>query len=330
VTDLATRPEISVVVPLYNEADSIQPLTLELVDSLDRLTERWEIIFVDDGSADQTFEQLRALTRSESRIRVVRLTQNFGQTAALQAGFSMARAGIIVSMDGDLQNDPKDLSRVIGMLEEGYDAVSGWRRSRKDTFLTRKVPSWCANWMLSRITGVRLHDTGCALKAYRSPIVARLDLYSDMHRFIPILAAHSGARICEIEVNHRHRRHGTSKYGLSRVWKVLLDIATLVMITRFFNRPGHWFGLLSLPFLFSALLAFGGSVWQYLNPVKAAATTTTVPIVLPGATVLLAFAFFHFILMAIVGELVVFLGDRHSSDAVQYRGSESLHWEGLS
>lgn len=318
------------VVPLYNEADSIQPLTLELVDSLDRLTERWEIIFVDDGSADQTFEQLRALTRSESRIRVVRLTQNFGQTAALQAGFSMARAGIIVSMDGDLQNDPKDLSKVIGKLEEGYDAVSGWRRSRKDTFLTRKVPSWCANWMLSRITGVRLHDTGCALKAYRSPIVARLDLYSDMHRFIPILAAHSGASICEIEVNHRHRRHGTSKYGLSRTWKVLLDIATLVMITRFFNRPGHWFGLLSLPFLFSALLAFGGSVWQYLNPVKAAATTTTVPIVLPGATVLLAFAFFHFILLAIVGELVVFLGDRHSSDAVQYRDSESLHWEGLS
>jgi len=322
--------QVSIAVPLYNEEESAPVLHEQLTNVLDGLGLEYEIIFVDDGSADQTFEQLRALTRSESRIRVVRLTQNFGQTAALQAGFSMARAGIIVSMDGDLQNDPKDLSKVIGKLEEGYDAVSGWRRSRKDTFLTRKVPSWCANWMLSRITGVRLHDTGCALKAYRSPIVARLDLYSDMHRFIPILAAHSGARICEIEVNHRHRRHGTSKYGLSRVWKVLLDIATLVMITRFFNRPGHWFGLLSLPFLFSALLAFGGSVWQYLNPVKAAATTTTVPIVLPGATVLLAFAFFHFILMAIVGELVVFLGDRHSSDAVQYRDSESLYWEGLS
>ena len=320
MTDLEALPTLSVVVPLFNEEESARRLASELKGFLEGLSKTWEILFIDDGSHDRTFELIREFSQGDPRIRVVRLNRNFGQTAALQAGFSLARGTIVVTMDGDLQNDPRDISRLVHKLDEGFDVVSGWRRDRKDRLLTRKVPSWCANRLLSRLTGVRLHDSGCALKAYRKSALDRVHLYSDMHRFIPILLAHQGAEVVEEEVNHRPRRFGTSKYGLSRTWKVLLDISTLIMITRFFNRPGQWFGLLSLPILGAGLLALGGSIYQYFNPGSISTNTEGLPIVLPGATILLTFAFLHSILMAIVSELIVFLGDEPESSLLPGRG----------
>ena len=309
MTEIETSPTLSVVVPLFNEEESVTQLATELVEALEGLSEAWEVVFVDDGSHDHTFELVRQFSTGDERIRVIRLSRNFGQTAALQAAFSLARGSIVVTMDGDLQNDPGDISRLVQKLDEGFDVVSGWRRDRKDRLLTRKIPSWSANWLLSRLTGVRLHDNGCALKAYRKTALDRVHLYSDMHRFIPILLANQGARLVEVEVNHRPRQFGTSKYGLSRTWKVLLDIFTLIMNTRFFHRPGQWFGLLSLPILAAGLLALGASIYQYLFPGNITTTSEGLPIVLPGATILLTFAFLHSILMAIVSELIVYLGD---------------------
>ena len=318
-------PELSVVVPLFDEQDNIEPLATELVAALEQQPRTWEVVFVDDGSHDETFQLLELIVAGDPRLRAVRLSRNFGQTAALQAGFSRIRADVVVTMDGDLQNDPRDIAALVDKLETGFDVVSGWRRHRRDPLLTRKIPSWSANWLLSRITGVRLHDNGCALKAYRKSVLDRVDLYSDMHRFIPILLAHRGARLAELEVHHRPRRYGSSKYGLSRTWKVLLDLSTLVMITRFFNRPGQWFGLLSLPILAAGALAFGGSAYQYLNWAGPSTSTEALPIVLPGATVLLAFAFLHSLLMAIISELIVFLGDE--PDSVPITGPEPAQIE---
>ncbi len=320
MTDREAPPTLSVVVPLFNEEDSVIQLASELRDALEALSEAWEIVLVDDGSSDATLALVREFSQGDPRIRVVRLNRNFGQTAALQAGFSLARGTIVVTMDGDLQNDPRDIAKLVHKLDEGFDVVSGWRRDRKDRLLTRKIPSWTANWLLSRLTGVQLHDNGCALKAYRKSALDRINLYSDMHRFIPILLAHQGAELVEVEVNHRPRRFGTSKYGLSRTWKVLLDISTLIMITRFFNRPGQWFGLLSLPILGAGLLALGASIYQYFYPGDLSPTSEGLPIVLPGATILLTFAFLHSILMAIVSELIVFLGDEPESSLQSARG----------
>jgi glycosyltransferase involved in cell wall biosynthesis len=312
-TPLPPRPDLSVVVPLYDEEENVELLAKELVESLELQPRRWEILFIDDGSSDRTYQLLEPIVANDPRLRAIRLSLNFGQTAALQAGFSRARGPVVVTMDGDLQNDPLDIHRLVVKLDEGFDVVSGWRRHRKDRLLTRRIPSWCANWLLGRLTGVRLHDNGCALKAYRESALDRIDLYSDMHRFIPILLVNRGARLAELEVSHRRRRFGTSKYGLSRTWKVLLDLSTLVMITRFFNRPGQWFGLLSLPILLLGLLALGGTVYQYLTPVDVSPTAEGLPIVLPGATFLLAFAFVHSVLMAVISELIVFLGDESAS-----------------
>jgi len=324
MTDIESPPTLSVVVPVFNEEESLVQLAPELREVLEGLPESWEIIFVDDGSRDRTFELVREFSKGDPRIHVVRFSRNFGQTAALQAAFSMVRGSIVVTMDGDLQNDPRDIPKLVGKLDEGFDVASGWRRDRKDSLLTRKIPSWCANRLLSRLTGVRLHDNGCALKAYRKSALDRVDLYSDMHRFIPILLAHRGAELVEVEVNHRPRRFGTSKYGLSRTWKVLLDIATLIMITRFFNRPGQWFGLLSLPILGAGILTLGASIYQYFNPGDTTATSQSLPIVLPGATILLTFAFLHSILMAIVSELIVFLGDEPESSLLPARAEAQV------
>ena len=327
MTEIETSPTLSVVVPLFNEEESVTQLATELLEALEGVSETWEIVFVDDGSHDGTLELLRQFSSGEERIRIVRLSRNFGQTAALQAAFSLAHGSIIVTMDGDLQNDPRNIPSLVQKLDEGFDVVSGWRRDRKDRLLTRKIPSWSANWLLSRLTGVRLHDNGCALKAYRKSALDRVHLYSDMHRFIPILLANQGARLIEVEVDHRPRQFGTSKYGLSRTWKVLLDIFTLIMITRFFHRPGQWFGLLSLPIFAAGLLALGASIYQYLFPGNITTTSEGLPIVLPGATILLTFAFLHSILMAIVSELIVYLGDE--ADEVSQPGRSDALVEAL-
>lgn len=235
--------ELSIVVPIYNEAENIGPL----VDAVRAaLGERfaWELLLVDDGSTDGSRTVARALGRKDPRVRLVPLARNFGQTAAMQAGFDAATGRVVVSMDGDLQNDPADIPKLIEKLDEGYDLVAGYRVDRQDTLLTRKVPSWIANRIIARLTGVSIRDNGCSLKAYRRDLLERMVLYSDMHRFIPAMAvATSGARVAEVPVRHHARQAGQSKYGLSRVWKVLSDLLAIKMITSFRSRPLTMFGL---------------------------------------------------------------------------------------
>jgi glycosyltransferase involved in cell wall biosynthesis len=235
-------PSLSVVVPLYNEVESVRPL-VDAVHAALALEKSWELVLVDDGSSDQTASIAAELAAADDRIRLVRLARNYGQTQAMQAGFDHARGDVVVSMDGDLQNDPRDIPRLVAKLEEGYDLVAGYRVRRQDRFLTRKVPSWVANRLIAWLTGVPIRDNGCSLKAYRRSLVAQLHLYSDMHRFLPALAAATaGARITEIPVRHSARRFGASKYGLSRVAKILADLLTIKMVSSFRERPLALFG----------------------------------------------------------------------------------------
>lgn len=243
-----TKAGISIVIPLYNEEDNIAELyssIKEIVRNLDRET---EIIFIDDGSTDGTFELLSELKKSNDGIRIIRFTKNFGQTAAMSAGFDHANGGIIITMDGDLQNDPRDIPLLLERIEEGYDVVSGWRVNRQDGLVSRKIPSIAANWLIGLITGIKLHDSGCSLKAYRSEVVKNLRLYGEMHRFIPALASSRGAKIAEVGVNHFPRKQGSSKYGISRTIRVILDLITIKFLLSFLTRPLQIFGLLGLAF----------------------------------------------------------------------------------
>lgn len=236
--------DLSVVLPVYNEEDSIAPLHAELVGVLDDLDLRYEVIYVDDGSRDRSAERVIALAEAHPEtIRVVLLRRNFGQTAAIQAGIDHARGAIITLMDADLQNDPRDIPVMLAQMEdEGYDLVSGWRKHRKDRAVTRKLPSRVANRLISIVTGVHLHDYGCTLKTYRREVLDHVRLYGEMHRFIPVLANAAGARIVERPVNHRPRIHGTSKYGLWRTIKVVLDLMTVTFLTKYNTRPMYIFG----------------------------------------------------------------------------------------
>ncbi len=243
-----TNVELSIVVPLYNEAKNIETLYASLSQIVRTLGRETEIIFIDDGSTDETFQALFNLKKSDGRIRIVHFTRNFGQTAALSAGFDYAKGDLIITMDGDLQNDPKDIPLLLQKVEEGYDIVSGWRFNRQDKFLLRTLPSKIANWLISLITGVKLHDSGCSLKAYRSNVVKDLRLYGEMHRFIPALASSRGARIGEVKVNHHPRMHGKSKYGISRTIRVFLDLITIKFLLSFLTRPLQIFGLWGLAF----------------------------------------------------------------------------------
>jgi glycosyltransferase involved in cell wall biosynthesis len=213
---------------------------------MDETAYTWEVIFVDDGSTDNTFRLLQELHDQDNHVRVLRLRRNYGQTAALAAGFDAARGAAIVSLDGDLQNDPQDIGRLVEKLDEGYDVVSGWRARRQESFWLRRLPSKVANWLISLTTGLRLHDYGCTLKAYRSEIIKELRLYGEMHRFIPALMWGNGARIAELSVQHRPRLHGKSKYGLSRTLRVLLDLVTIKFCLTSLNKPLRFFGLIGL------------------------------------------------------------------------------------
>lgn len=243
-------PDLSIVVPVFNEVENLRPLVDAVREALVG-ADVWELLLVDDGSTDGTREQARRLAHEDDRVRLVCLARNFGQTAAMQAGFDAARGAVVVSMDGDLQNDPADIPRLLEKLEEGYDLVAGYRVDRQDTLITRKVPSWVANRLIAYLTGVSIRDNGCSLKAYRRELFDRVVLYSDMHRFIPAMAvATAGARVAEIPVRHHARRAGKSKYGLSRIWKVLSDLLAIKMISSFRNRPLVMFG-------FGAVIAAG-------------------------------------------------------------------------
>ena len=235
-------PEISVVIPLYNEAPNLTELYSELTTALEGLNRTFELVLVDDGSTDETYPILSKLHIQDPRVCVVRLRRNFGQTAAFAAGFSRSRGRLIVTCDGDLQNDPGDIPALIAELEQGSDIVCGWRKDRKDAWLTRRVPSRLANWLISVTTGVQLHDYGCSLKVFRAEVVKPLRLYGEMHRFIPAIASEQGVQITEMVVNHRPRRFGHSKYGLSRTLRVVFDLVTVKFLLSYSTRPLQIFG----------------------------------------------------------------------------------------
>ena len=236
----------SVVIAIYNERDNIRPLHGQLEKVLAEYQDDYEIIFVDDGSTDGSLERLRALADWDDHVKVVCLRRNFGQTAALKAGFEVARGDIIITLDGDLQNDPADIPEMIRKLDEGYDLVHGWRKDRRDPWLTRVLPSRIANWLIAATTGLPIHDLGCSLKVIRRDIAQELELYGEMHRFIAVLAWHRGARCAELVTRHHPRRFGASKYGLSRVWRVLLDLVTVKYMLTYFASPMKLFGKIGM------------------------------------------------------------------------------------
>lgn len=239
-------PELSVVVSVRNESLNLVELCNELTSTLEKWGRQYEVIIIDDGSVDNTFAILEELQAKDARFRIVRFRRNFGQTAGFAAGFSRARGRLIVTTDGDLQNDPSDIPAMIELLESGYDMVCGWRKDRQDRWLTRKLPSIIANWLISWATGVKLHDYGCSLKVFRSEVVKSLKLYGEMHRFLPAIASEVGVQIAETVVNHRPRRHGRSNYGLSRTIRVILDLITVKFLLSYSTRPLQIFGLVGI------------------------------------------------------------------------------------
>ena len=268
-------PYLSVVVPVYNEEENILLLHTSLTRVLRELDATYEIVYVDDGSTDGTFTQIKYLVVSDPHTQVIRLRRNFGQTAAISAGVAHSQGDNLIFIDGDLQNDPVDIPRLLAKLEEGYDVVSGWRKNRQDAQLSRKLPSWLANRIISRVTGVYLHDYGCTLKAYRREVFQHLRLYGEMHRFLPAYAALIGAKITEMEVVHHPRQFGVSKYGISRTLRVILDLVTLKFLGSYGTKPMYLFGLLGLCGLTSGtaltgIIAgqkmFGAHVRVHCNP----------------------------------------------------------------
>jgi glycosyltransferase involved in cell wall biosynthesis len=285
-------PDVSVVVPLVNEQDNIGPLYEQITQTL-KDKYHYEIIFVDDGSSDSSFDILADLQKEDTRMRVISFRKNFGQTAALSAGFAHAQGKIIVAIDADLQNDPADIPDMIDKLNEGFDVVSGWRKKRHDNAITRLLPSKIANWVISRITGVKLHDYGCTLKVYRREVLEETKLYGEMHRFIPALASWSGARIAEITVNHRPRTAGETKYGIGRTLKVILDLITVKFLGSFSTKPIYIFGGLGLASGLGAIASGWYVVYQKIannfainrNPLlvmTAMLITTTIQFILMG------------------------------------------------
>jgi glycosyltransferase involved in cell wall biosynthesis len=299
------KVEISVVIPIYNEVENVEELHHRLTEELKRLDRSYEIIIVDDGSTDGSYDLLKKLVQNDPHLRVIRFRRNFGQTPALSAGFDFARGKTIITMDGDLQNDPADIGPLMDKLQEGYDLVAGWRADRKDRLLLRKIPSWLANRLIKKTTGIKLHDFGCTMRAYRSDLVKDIKLYGEMHRFIPALAALAGARIAEIKVRHHPRLRGKSKYGISRTIRVLLDLITVNFLLRFATRPIQVFGLVGLisgmiGFFICAYLSIGKLFFP--DPHKIS-LLKHMPLLMLG--VLLILVGVQFISMGLLGELIV-------------------------
>jgi len=254
---MAQVPDISVVIPVRNEAPALEDLYRELTETLGASSRSYEILVIDDGSTDDSFEVLARLQANDARLRVIRFRRNFGQTAAFSAGFAHARGHVIVTSDGDLQNDTRDIPAMVDTLERGYDIVCGWRKDRKDSFLSRRLPSMIANRLISIATGVRLHDYGCSLKVFRAEVVKPLKLYGEMHRFLPAIASEQGVAIAEVVVRHRPRQHGRSKYGIGRTIRVVLDLLTVKFLLNYSTRPLQIFGLIGFAMLLPGLAING-------------------------------------------------------------------------
>jgi glycosyltransferase involved in cell wall biosynthesis len=250
-----TAPELSLFLPVLNEEDNLRPMHAKIQEALESLGKTAEVIYVDDGSTDNSLQILREIAAEDSRVRVISLRRNYGQTAAMSAGIDAAHGEILIPMDADLQNDPKDIARLLEKLDEGYDVVSGWRKNRQDKLISRKLPSWIANSVISKIGGVPLHDYGCSLKAYRREVLKDVKLYGEMHRFIPIYASWAGARVTEIPVDHHARTMGKSKYGISRTIKVVFDLMTIKFMASYQTKPIYVFGTFGVIALFVSILA---------------------------------------------------------------------------
>ena len=293
--------ELSIVIPLFNEEECVEPLYAQLKEALEPLEQSYEIIIVDDGSTDRSFELLKGLQAQDKRLKVIRFRRNFGQTAAFAAGFEHAQGQVVVTMDADLQNDPADIPRLLEKLEEGYDVVSGWRVERwKSAWLTRRLPSMVANRLISKTTGIHLHDYGCSLKAYRGEVVKNINLYGELHRFIPAMASWMGVSVAEIPVHYRSRQFGTSKYGMSRTIKVILDLLTVRFLLSYSTRPIHIFGSLGL-----AMSGLGGILGLYLSVVKLVLGQDIGDRPLLLLAILLMVLGVKMITMGLLGELVV-------------------------
>ena len=296
--------QLSIVLPIYNEVESIPHLLDELTPALETTGRTFEIICIDDGSRDGSFEELKKLRARDQRVRIIRFRRNFGQTAAFAAGFNRAQGDIVITMDADLQNDPADIPALLAKMDEGYDIVSGWRVKRwREGFwsiLTRKVPSKIANWLISTGTGVSLHDYGCALKAYRAEVVKSINLYGDLHRFIPAIASYLGVAVAEVPVNYRSRQFGRSKYGLGRITRVLLDLLTVRFLLSYSTRPIQIFGLLGL-----VTFALGVVVGIYLTIMKLAYGIALAERPMLLLAILLVMIGVQLVTMGLLGEMVV-------------------------
>jgi glycosyltransferase involved in cell wall biosynthesis len=299
VTQDNSQTELSVVVPLLDEQDNLRPLHEQISRALKGRYE-YEVIYIDDGSTDDSFSILKDLRDSDPMVRVIRFRRNFGQTSALSAGFEHARGRVIIAMDADLQNDPADIPMLLDKLNEGYDVVSGWRKERHDNAVTRLLPSKVANWLISRITGVMLHDYGCTLKAYRREVLAETKLYGEMHRFIPALASWSGAEIAECVVNHRPRTAGVAKYGLARTWKVILDLITVKFLGSFSTKPIYIFGGLGG---LTAIFGFLFGLLVVSQKINSGTDMSGNPLLLLSAVLMITTV--QFILMGLLAELLV-------------------------
>jgi glycosyltransferase involved in cell wall biosynthesis len=294
--------DLSVVVPLFNEEESVRPLYAAILRGVEPLGASFEIVLVDDGSADRTAQVADEIARADERVCLVRFRRNYGQTPAMAAGIAEARGEIIVTMDGDLQNDPADIGELLAKIDQGYDIVVGWRHDRQDKLLSRRIPSRIANALIAKATGVPIRDNGCSLKAYRGCLIKRIPLYSEMHRFIPAMASIAGPRIAEIRVRHHARRFGRSKYGLSRIHKVLLDLMVIKTVASFTARPMLWFGLLSLPMLAAAAVALGWTCFTLVAEGR-------MSLAIAGSGVIFLTSTAMLLASGAIGELIYKLGD---------------------
>jgi glycosyltransferase involved in cell wall biosynthesis len=301
-------PKLSVIAPFYNEEDSIGPMHDAIVKAVEPLGVPFEMVFVDDGSRDATAARAEQIARRDPRVRVVKFRRNYGQTAAMAAGIEYAEGEILVTMDGDLQNDPADIALFLEKMDEGYDIVVGWRHRRQDKLVTRKIPSIIANRLISRVTGVRITDNGCSLKAFRAAVIKRIPLYSEMHRFIPAMASIAGPRITEIKVRHHARQFGRSKYGLSRIYKVLLDLMVIKTVTSFTARPLLWFSLLCVPLALIGVVALAAGLLVRMPG------TDGMSLPLTGTGIIFLSAVLTLLASGTLGELIYRLGDLRPED----------------
>lgn len=312
---MTTEPALSVIVPFYNEEESIAAMHQAIVDAVEPLGIAFEMVFVDDGSRDRTLEVATGIARGDERVRVVKFRRNYGQTPAMAAGIEQAHGRVLVTMDGDLQNDPRDIEHFLAKIDEGYDIVVGWRFNRQDKLVSRKIPSKIANWLIGKVTGVPINDNGCSLKAYRGDLIKAIPLYSEMHRFIPAMASIAGPRIAEIKVRHHARQFGQSKYGLSRIYKVLLDLMVIKTVASFTARPLLWFSMLATPLMLVGSLALGYALWRW------AATEAGMSLPVAGTGVLLLTSSFILVCGGILGELIYRSGDVRDLDFSRLTGT---------